>query len=1012
MSRKRRQEAAEDEIVSGANSVKRQRKYTDEDAKLVSIYENLADEAEETRKKAAKDLLLTLSPSQNPSTDFIKKALTRLIRGLCSGRKAARPGFFIALTEALRLLFGPESEAIPGLGLSVDGIVDEVNAKTQADANVDGPERRNHLLGQITGYTAIVQSCVLFQPGVTIQSWLVVLDQLFRLAKEAPWLRQECGSIICQSLTTLASEQVDTAYVQEVIERLTSNDMFKTPEGLAIWLTSQSLFPAIDLPSDVWHQKDPLCIKERVTLAKVMRENAREKPAKVDDKTLSNKKTDTTGTPQPQMHFAWEVILSHLYRRADSKAEALDFSKFWTEVVDNNLFSASASNERKSWGFQVFSRVIAAGPPEILPLIFSPNLMRCLINQRKDPKGYLHTAAKAPLNQMITRAKGTPELATVFVKALLTDHGSINFDQVTRSKTVETALSMASPTALTEIITFLGRLIFRCDLIEQPAEIRRRTLADMLVSLVRSRVAERDSASLDMWLLPLLKLFVKVTYFVPSSAEDTEDTAVPPVSDASRAMFQSRLSSCLTYLLISKLDENMSYPYFIVQQIHKQSKKSALQLVFQAEKAVRKTIKQAHTTLNEIVAKEKQYRSKNQAKVSMLRAFKLLFSLTILQVYNQDPEAVSILDELETCYTATFASQTTEATTFDLLLEVLLGFAAKSSALFRKLVEQVFTAFAADLSAQSLESLIEVLDQRENLAGQQALFEQEADQAEDLDAEDVEDTSDVKIVNETLQKASNEDGDADTNVPSSDDSSGDDDDEDAENDSTDDGDQRDEELDMKLAELLKTAANGAGSDSSDGDADMDDEEMMALEPHLTKIFEERKKLPNKKKEGRDAKETVINFKNRVLDLLAIYVKQQHANPLALHLILPLLRLVRTSTSKQLADKSAGLLKQYFDACAKHKRLPALDAADNSAWELLASAHEEALKGTSKLHALACSRSHLFLTKVLTALDEENFERAEDVYDRSFQTWRSDAKARVHESFFTEWLSRIAARKSR
>ncbi|KAK5149558.1 hypothetical protein LTR04_007019 [Oleoguttula sp. CCFEE 6159] len=1001
---------AEDEIVSGANSVKRQRKYTDEDAKLASIYDNLADEAEETRKKAAKDLLLTLSPSQNPSRDVIKKALTRLIRGLCSGRKAARPGFFIALTEALRLLFGPKGEAISGLGLSVDEIVGEVNAKTQADASVDGPEKRNHLLGQITGYTAIVQSCILFQPGVSIQSWLVVLDQLFRLAKEAPWLRQECGSIICQSLRLLASEKVDTAYAQEVVERLSSNDMFKTPEGVAIWLTSQSLFPAIDLPTDVWHQKDPLCIKERVTLAKVMRENAREKPAKVDDKTLSNKKLDTTGTPQPQMHFAWELILSHLYRRADSKAEVLDFSKFWTEVVDNNLFSASASNERKSWGFQVFSRVIAAGPPEILPLISSPNLMRCLINQRKDPKGYLHTAAKAPLNHMITRVKETPELATVFVKALLTDHGSINFDHVTRSKTVETALSLASPTALTEIITFLGRLIFRCDSKEQPAELRRRTLADTLVSLVRSQVAERDSASLDMWLLPLFKLFVKVTYFVPSSAEDTEDTAVPPVSDASRAMFQSRLSSCLTHLLASKLDEDMSYPHFIVQRIHKQSKKSALQLVFQAEKAVRKTIKQAHTTLDEIVAKEKQYRSKNQSKMSMLRAFKLLFSLTILQVYNQDPEAVSILDELETCYTATFASQTTEATTFDLLLDVLLGFAAKSSALFRKLVEQVFTAFAADLSAQSLESLIEVLDQRENLAGQQALFEQEADQAENPDAEDVEDTSDVEMVDGAPHKASNEDGDAVTNGGSSDDSSGDDDD--AENGSADDGDQGDEELEMKLAELLKTAANGAGSDSSDGDADMDDEEMMALEPHLTKIFEERKKLPNKKKEGRDAKETVINFKNRVLDLLAIYVKQQHANPLALNLILPLLRLIRTSTSKQLADKSAGLLKQYFDACAKHKRLPALDAADDSAWELLASAHEEALKGTSKLHALACSRSHLFLTKVLTALNEENFERAEDVYDRSFQTWRRDAKARVHESFFTEWLSRIAARKSR
>ena len=33
-----------------------------------------------------------------------------------------------------------------------------------------------------------------------------------------------------------------------------------------------------------------------------------------------------------------------------------------------------------------------------------------------------------------------------------------------------------------------------------------------------------------------------------------------------------------------------------------------------------------------------------------------------------------------------------------------------------------------------------------------------------------------------------------------------------------------------------------------------------------------------KKDNKDAKATMINFKNRVLDLLLIYVKQQHANP--------------------------------------------------------------------------------------------------------------------------------------
>ena len=82
-------------------SKKRRREPISVDARAVEIYEDLANENEEIRLKAAEALLLKVSPETSPSSEELEKVLKRLIRGLCSGRKAARIGFSIALTELL-----------------------------------------------------------------------------------------------------------------------------------------------------------------------------------------------------------------------------------------------------------------------------------------------------------------------------------------------------------------------------------------------------------------------------------------------------------------------------------------------------------------------------------------------------------------------------------------------------------------------------------------------------------------------------------------------------------------------------------------------------------------------------------------------------------------------------------------------------------------------------------------------------------------------------------------------
>lgn len=86
--------------------------------------------------------------------------------------------------------------------------------------------------------------------------------------------------------------------------------------------------------------------------------------------------------------------------------------------------------------------------------------------------------------------------------------------------------------------------------------------------------------------------------------------------------------------------------------------------------------------------------------------------MTVLQVYNGDADAVSMLDELEFCYSKFVGDkkskkeETSDAS--DTLVEILLSFASKQSQLFRRMSEQVFGAFADKVTETGLESLISV----------------------------------------------------------------------------------------------------------------------------------------------------------------------------------------------------------------------------------------------------------------------------------------------------------------
>ena len=116
---------------------KRRREPVTVDTQLVETYEDLANIDDEIRLKAAQTLLLRVAPEANPTVQQVTEIIRRLLRGLCSGRKAARLGFSIVLTELLTQLFDSTSTTVTGIQ-SIPELIETLKTQTDTQGNVSG----------------------------------------------------------------------------------------------------------------------------------------------------------------------------------------------------------------------------------------------------------------------------------------------------------------------------------------------------------------------------------------------------------------------------------------------------------------------------------------------------------------------------------------------------------------------------------------------------------------------------------------------------------------------------------------------------------------------------------------------------------------------------------------------------------------------------------------------------------------------------------------------------------
>lgn len=228
------------------------------------------------------------------------------------------------------------------------------------------------------------------------------------------------------------------------------------------------------------------------------------------------------------------------------------------EFFTDGLFAAASSDERKYWGFLLLMKIIDESTLHRAEAVFTKNVVRCLMNQLAVEDRYLHRMAVKAAKTIQKRVSNEPPFAAIAVKGLLS--GSLQFDQITKTKTVEKIVLEADAESLQIIIERLEHLIATPGIEEaKAAASSRQYLADLFVSVVRTRspAGEEFTPVLQY----ILSILVRYAYF-----GGEQGGANPAISSASQELFRNRINSCLNSL-ISNIKDPAEVAYTVVRQV-------------------------------------------------------------------------------------------------------------------------------------------------------------------------------------------------------------------------------------------------------------------------------------------------------------------------------------------------------------------------------------------------------------------------------------------------------------
>ncbi|KAF3906633.1 hypothetical protein ABW20_dc0109257 [Dactylellina cionopaga] len=981
-------------------------------------FSGLSKDDENERIEAAKGLNVLLRNTNDNCDETIKYCLSRLIKGLTSANDSSRLGFSLALVELLYSLLDPK-DPLPA-DLPFRSIIQLIIDHTKPSDGLTKQEERGFYFGRLFGLKALIETDLLFTKDSDVSKWQSVLTQLILLAQKKPWLRESCCLVIRNAALAIESSQRDL--IKATCEELEQSGILKTSDGVGIWIALLQKHKAVLESLNIRFQKrlSPFEKSYLQTLAKILKES--------EAKDEENEKPAQKGSWNARLSWVWDAIFEFYTGSDVSTEETASISEFWQAVVNDGLFSNNSSEERKFWGFLVFNKALSAfDDKDTLTTIFSSNFMKCFINQLSAPERYLHKAAQKSLRIIKSKAEASPGVASTLLSCLLTGNGSPNLESITKTKFIEPLFCSADEQGKLDIVRFFRSFILKPNAEDTKSiEKSRQWAADQLLATIRSGKTELQTA----WVSEIIDIFVLHGHFhVKSSNLSTEFSFSP----ATQSTFRTRLSSCLSELLQHPEFRDVVWPAKAVLLIKEKQQDEANEFAI----AVDGDIEEEITKVFKIVSKLDK---KSPTVGSRRYAFELMYSLLLLQLFNGESDAMDMLQDLHLVFEKIGKERKDgktkkekhrskrqkheyeqddeeEQDSLEILIELLLGFLAKPSVLAKKMSQTVFKSFTDSLSVSALEPLLRPLAVNENQEGQKELFDVEDEdevmgdgETSDSDSDVEEEDSDVEVIDvEDEQDDSADEGDSDISEAS-------------EDDSEDEGplDEETRKLHAALADALGTSTDlNSNAGDSESDESMDDDQMFLIDEQLSNIFKQRKKAPNKKQQKASAKEVVVNFKNRVLELLELYVKADGKSDTKITIIVPCLEAMRRTGNQSVRAHAQDVLKALAQSNKKKSNTKDKDeeskesepglADPESAFEILKLVHQESAEQPpsqqSREHAVSCSQSSLYLSKLLISSDKSWLQRITELYfSETMISWMTDAKCGTQPALFTDFVT--------
>ena len=903
------------------------------------------------------------------NTSEVSYAIRRLVRGLASPRENARIGFAVALSELLSHLSTVSAHDILAL-LWKHSVV---------RGNLSGQEVRDLHFARLFGVYALTRSRLLYSKRSSLVTFKRTFLVIIAVASYKSWLSESCGWVLVELIRPLAPTNssrppwADDA-LSWVFDQLRSLPSF-SPETLALLLTLMRMMPSLSMASHrmipPFKQANPLAPANLPALASILREAT---PMHWNSDTPVPK----AGTWTAHLPFVWDMLLDLYLGKPDdenlqgdhdldgmtSEHQALlkgaaPFPDFFRVVVDESLFATQASPERKSWGFQVLHRTLPRASADVLPFLFTPNLMRTWVNQLSVPDRLLHSMAQKTVLLVGDAVRRCPTAGIALVTQLTGEHGRQNFDRVTHTKTIESILLSLDEAGLQRYLAYLRSILYASGTSSDDAKsvaMQRQSACDQMLALVRSRLIKSSGA----WVRDVLLFFAGHGYYAVKKNPARPWSSVLQVPDAGafsnalRDVCRSRLQACLAEL--HEPDEHGTPWPLVVMGMLDGMEEDPEHFTCLANAVAQERIRRGREVLKQVqrvVLKEK-----NERQLEKLHAFEVLLASVILVTFEDSGDAPDMIDPLVDAAQLLFLDKPKkqkqkhlpklqdapqhEVGGMELLTDTLVGLLEFSSAFLRSMVGQVFAKFSHSMTKESLDHLIDQLgmnepekdddDEHEHGEGMEEDEEVDEEDEEDDDEEEEED-------NEELEEEEEADDDVDPVLRS-----------------------RVEEA-FRASGLAED--NDEDKDASDNEendvAALDDDQMAKLDDKLAEIFQQH--TSSKRKEREAIQRDTALFHNKILDLLDMYAKEQSGNVLVLRLIAPLLALARGSgdVSQQVATRASQILRQRL---CKSKELPRgeIDVDElvrelNATHELARTSHD------STMADLAAAVSHLY-TKVL------------------------------------------------